>query len=443
MGDKDGGATRYERVPFGKEMRKLFSFADDYTPLNHGSYGATPTAILAKADAFRRESDARPSRFMRYDYPRYLDAARAALAKFLDVPMRTVVLVPNATTGVNTVLRNLTWNPDGKDEIIQLSIIYPACGKTTEYICEYNNDIVRTRQVSLPYPIEDEDLVAAYRSVIHASRAQGRRPRIAIFDTVASLPGVRLPFEKLAAMCREEQILSVIDGAHGIGHVKLDLPNVDPDFFVSNCHKWLFVPRGCAVLYVPERNQHLIRTSVPTTADFVPRSANKGSSASTASLGGQSEFERNFSFLGTDDRSAWLTIPEAIRWREEVCGGEENIRTYCRNLAREGSTKVAEILGTHILDNKTHSITDCCMVNVRLPLSAGLDDGTAMTREKVVNWIQRTVVEEYDSYLQLFYFQGGYWVRLSGQIYLDLSDFEWIGGVLKKVCERAEHEALA
>ncbi len=40
------------------------------------------------------------------------------MAKVINAPLEAVVFVPNATTGVNTVLRNLEWNLDGKDEII-------------------------------------------------------------------------------------------------------------------------------------------------------------------------------------------------------------------------------------------------------------------------------------------------------------------------------------
>jgi hercynylcysteine S-oxide lyase len=53
-----------------------------------------------------------------------LDESRAAVAKLIDAPAETVVFVPNATTGVNTVLRNLQWNEDGKDEILYFNTIY-------------------------------------------------------------------------------------------------------------------------------------------------------------------------------------------------------------------------------------------------------------------------------------------------------------------------------
>ncbi len=59
-----------------------------------------------------------PDPFIRYDYPKLLDESRAAIAKVLNAPLSTVVFVPNATTGVNTIIRNIVWDSDGKDEIL-------------------------------------------------------------------------------------------------------------------------------------------------------------------------------------------------------------------------------------------------------------------------------------------------------------------------------------
>lgn len=95
-----------------------------------GSFGTVPRAIREKQREFQDESEARPDEFIRYTYPRLLDESREALGKLLNVPTSTVVFVPNATTGVNTVLRNLVWNEDGKDEILYFSTIYGACGLT-------------------------------------------------------------------------------------------------------------------------------------------------------------------------------------------------------------------------------------------------------------------------------------------------------------------------
>jgi selenocysteine lyase/cysteine desulfurase len=298
---------------------------------------------------------------------------------------------------------------------------------------------VNPREILIKYPMEDADVLTLFRAAIKASRDAGNNPRLALFDTVSSLPGLRMPFEDLTAICKEEGILSLIDAAHGVGHVHIDLGSLDPDFFVSNCHKWLFLPRGCAVFYVPARNQPLMRSTLPTSHGFVPKDRIIPSPLHTDE---KNEFVSQFSYTGTIDNTSYLMVPEAIKWREEVCGGEKAIIEYNTNLTREGGKAVAKILGTEILDNATNTLTKCCLINVLLPLTAspfktvGTNTVDPKYATEVIEWIQQTVMNEYKSFLPIYYFQDHWWTRLSGQVYLDISDFEWAGNVLKEICER-------
>lgn len=118
-------------------------------------------------------------------------------------------------------------------------------------------------QIQLDYPLEDDEIIQLTKEKIDQEHAkENGQIRMAVIDALSSLPGVRFPFEAINSLVQENGILSLIDGAHAIGQIELNLEELDPDFFITNCHKWLYSPRGCAILYAPKRNQGYIH---PTT----------------------------------------------------------------------------------------------------------------------------------------------------------------------------------
>ncbi|KAF2187883.1 PLP-dependent transferase [Zopfia rhizophila CBS 207.26] len=427
------------KLKFGKELRKEFLFDEKYLNLNHGSFGTYPRVVQTAMRKFQDQAEARPDDFIRYTYPKLIDESRAAMSKVLKAPVETLVFVPNATTGINTVLRNLIFKP--REKIIYFATIYGACEKTVTYITETTP--AEAVKIQYTYPVEDDWLVEEFKRKVHEEKEKGCNVKVAIFDTVVSMPGVRVPFERLTEACRELGVLSCVDAAHGAGHVNLELERLDPDFLVSNCHKWLFVPRGCAIFYVPLRNQHLLRSTLPTSHGFTPfpKPGVKYHNPLPAST--KSAYVINFEFVGTIDNAPYLCIPEAIKFRESI-GGEETIQSYCHQLAKDAAKRAAEILGTEVLENSTGTLTNCCLSNVKLPLSldeiqsialkAGIDQDSVGT--VVRDWMSRAVIDGFGTFMAFMFYGDAWWVRLSAQVYLEIEDFEWAAQTLKQLCGR-------
>lgn len=249
-----------------------FSFAPSFIPVNHGSYGATPRVVEEKHFSMQRSVTERPDVFMTYNLPKYLDESRKAVAPLLGVDKDEVVFVANATTGVNTVLRNLKF--EEKDVIVYFSTIYDACEKTISAIGELSP--LRPAPIPLTYPVEDDDIVRKLKEKVLQERKEGRNVKIAMFDTVLTFPGARMPWEDLVAACKELGVLSLIDGAHGIGQIDLThLGKVNPDFFVSNCHKYVFP--------LPSYLHSLLNPSDGYTSPAAAQSSTSPSATSTSS----------------------------------------------------------------------------------------------------------------------------------------------------------------
>ena len=128
------------------------------------------------------------------------------------------------------MLRNFSFK-DG-DKIVYLSTAYGAVEKTMQYLAE--STPVEIVEFEMTLPISGHDLVEGFGAVL---KEHGSSVKFAIFDTIVSMPGIKLPYEKLTQICRENGVFSLVDGAHGIGHIPLDLSSFQPDFLVTNCHK--------------------------------------------------------------------------------------------------------------------------------------------------------------------------------------------------------------
>ncbi|KAF3937288.1 hypothetical protein ABW19_dt0201432 [Dactylella cylindrospora] len=411
---------------FGHSLSRDFLFPDKFVNLNHGSFGAIPKPVLSARQTLHVQSEQYPDHFMRYHSISLLDEARVAIAKVINIPVEEVVFVTNATSGVNTVLRGLTWE-DG-DVIMHFGTIYGACGRTVQYIAD--TTAATCVVIPLVYPVSDAAIVESFNKTCAEIRKAGKKPKLVIFDTVSSMPGMRFPWEAMVVAAKENEVLSLIDGAHGVGNIKLDLTANKPDFFVSNCHKWLFTPRPAAILHVPLRNQHLVPTSIPTSHYYLPKSAQHFFSPLTHP-GAKSNFTLQFEFNGTIDMTPYLCVPTALKYRQQI-GGEDAIIEYCHTLAYEGGAEVAKILGTEIMlpDASGPDRGRCTMVNIRLPLlSIPEKEVTA-----VYNGFTKDLGEREKTFVQVYVHGGKWWVRLSAQVYLEMEDFVWIAGVLKEEC---------
>lgn len=177
---------------------------------------------------------------------------------------------------------------------------------------------------------------------------------------------------------------------------------------MPNGVRWLYVSRGCAVFHDPKRNQRHICSSVPTSHGFRPLANRTIEAFKSSTLGEKNPFVEIFAKVATIDTSPYICVPEALRFREEVCGGEESIRQYCRYISLTGAQHVAEILGTQVMDNKTSSLTSCCFANVRLPLAFtpqnSSQEGSKLGRNihvdeapKIAKWITERTVFDYDT----------------------------------------------
>jgi isopenicillin-N epimerase len=259
--------------------------------LNHGSFGAVPVPVQEVRRRWLDQWERRPTGFVYDTMQPALDEARSKVAGFVGGSADGLAFVRNASTGIASVVRSFEPRLGPGDEILTTSHDYNAVRQTLAYTADRTG--ARVVVADVPYPIADRaDVIEAIVTAV------GPRTRLAVVDHISSPTGVVFPIEDIVAAL-EPDVPVVVDGAHGPGQVPLDLDTLGASWYAGNLHKWVCAPRGSAFLHTRADRLDETHPVVISHGWNDPRAVNR--------------YHALFDWLGTDDMTAWLAAPEAIR----------------------------------------------------------------------------------------------------------------------------------
>lgn len=296
----------------------------DWIFLNHGSYGACPEPVLAAQRAWRDRLERQPVRFMDDVLPAALDHARERVAAFIGADPAGLAFLPNATTGVNAVLRSLRFNPG--DELLTDDHEYNATINALRAVAARDGATVVLAR--LPFPTAGDDEIVE-TLLAHATD----RTRLLMVSHVTSPTALVLPIVRLVAAFAARGIDTLVDGAHAPGMVPLNVDAIGAAYYTGNGHKWLCGPKGSAFVWVRADRRAAIHPPITSHGANDPRTD-------------RSRFRLEFDWMGTTDPTAALALPAAMDFMAELDpGGWPAIMTVNRALALDAERRLSAALG--------------------------------------------------------------------------------------------------
>jgi isopenicillin-N epimerase len=254
----------------------------------------------------------------------------------------------------------------------------------------------------LPFPCDDpQDVVTAVLA------CASPRTRLALLDHVTSPTALILPIEILVRELNARGIDSLVDGAHAPGMVPLSLSDLGAAYYTGNAHKWVCAPKGAAFLHVRHDRQ----------AGLHPNAIRHGF---------RQGFHAEFDWTGSCDPTAWLCIPDALRFMGALLpGGWPEVMAANRALALDARALLLEATG---------GAAPCpasmvgSMASVPVPPAAPGAPAQHLDAKGLHDWFRARGIETW------LYSRPVALMRLSAQLYNDRDQFTRLASLL--------HEAL-
>ena len=369
---------------YGNSIKHLWNLDSNIVFLNNGSFGAAPKKVLEAQRWYSDFMEKNPVSFIIEHSRNLLNIANSKLSNLVKAKPDNLAFVENATTAVNSVLHYLIFQKKMSGEILYTNHTYPAVVNALKYYEKFSD--ITLKLVSIPYPANDDIILDTFTESI------SDKTIIALIDSISSSTALVFPIDKLSELFASHNIISVVDGAHGVGCTELDLSAAKFDFYTSNNHKWLYAPKGSAFLYVNDKYLN----------DIHPLSI---------SLFYGMGFRAEFEWQGTKDLTAWIATADAVDFYHEMGGIE--ILEYNRTLNCQAKDLILKNFATYSCDDMMNTVMSTYFLSDKIKIS----HDTTMELRKYF----------YDNYkieIPFMAFDDKIWFRIACQIFNDLSDYK-------------------
>jgi isopenicillin-N epimerase len=259
----------------------------------------------------------------------------------------------------------------------------------------------------VPFPLAGDDEVV--EAVLGAATP---RTRLAVLDHVASVTALVFPIERLVRELRSRGVETLVDGAHALGMVPLDLRALGAAGYTGNAHKWLCAPKGAAFLQVRRDRQAPLHPLVISHA-YQP--------------GSEARFPDEFDWVGTDDPTAFLVLPECIRFLAgRLPGGWPALAARNHALALEARGLVCDALD---VPAPCPERMVGSMASVPLPAPTAGAPAERLDPDALAAWFRARGIE---TWFGPWPGPGGKVVRVSAQLYNHREQYARLAGLLRE-----------
>lgn len=412
---EDNAVTRIQhQYNYGNSLLASdFLMRPGLSNFNHGSFGTVPRTVMERHIALLQEQESCPEVWFRETYFKYVNQARERIAELIRAPLDDVVLVENASTAVNAILRSFPFHAG--DVVLVFSSAYQMVTETLHFLNYHAK--VETVEMPITYPVASSqhfiDLLTQYLALYEG------RVKLCVFSHISSMPTIIEPVEVLTSLAKKAGAQVLVDGAHAPGILDIDVAQIGCDYYTGNCHKWLFASKGSAFLWTARRVYHP-DDSLDAPDDPHPQPV-------VISSTGKQDYVGRFEYTGTRDYVAFCSLPSAFDFIEGRLGGIAIMREYCQTLLRQGCDYLVGEWGTSYLV----PLTMCgVMANVILPSNS----------EEELTQLQRKLLDEYNLTMVFKKVPSiereGQWIfyiRVSAQVYLEMKDFHILANAVKTI----------
>lgn len=311
-----------------KTIRNDYLLKKEYVNLENGYYCFIPQPTLNKHIDHIKKINLEGSFYMRNHRDKDNRATANRLSKLVNCESDELVITRNTTESLDLIISGFPWKKN--DEAIFASQDYGSMQEMFKLTAKRKG--IKNKIISIPnHPKNDQEIVSLYEKQIT------KKTKLIMVSHMINITGQILPVKKICEMAHSYNIDVLVDGAHCVGHIDVNIKDLDCDYYGSSLHKWLSAPLGTGLLFVKKNKISKIE---PLFAGHIH----------------ERDSVLRLNHIGTNPVHSDLAINDAIDYLESI--GSEKKENRLRYIQRYWSDKLRN--KKNIIINTPEEISRSC-----------------------------------------------------------------------------------